>query len=50
MDLDKRVYDYVLNHGGTISISQGAQELAISSGALTAAIERLKATGVLNQE
>ena len=50
MDLDKRVFDYVLNHGGTISISQGAQELSISSEALTAAIERLKATGVLNQE
>jgi len=50
MDLDKRVYDYILNHGGTISVSQGAQELSISSAVLTAAIERLKASGLLNQE
>jgi DNA-binding Lrp family transcriptional regulator len=50
MDLDKRVYDYILSHGGEISISQGAQELSISPAALNAAIERLKATGVLNQE
>lgn len=50
MELDKRVFDYILIHEGTISISQGAQELSISTEALTAAIERLKTTGVLNQE
>jgi rubrerythrin len=49
-DLDQRVYGYILDHGGSISISQGAQELSISSGALRAAIERLKATGILSQE
>jgi hypothetical protein len=49
-ELDKRVLDYISNHGGVISISLGAQELSITLQTLTNAIERLKAAGLLNQE
>lgn len=48
-DLDRRVFDYIAAHGGTISLSQAAQELTISQPVLLSAIERLKTGGYLNQ-
>ena len=47
--LEQRVLDYISAHDGTISLSQAAQDLSISSTLLNHAIERLKATGRLKQ-
>jgi len=47
---DRRVFDYITSHNGTISISNAATELSISIDQLTASIELLKRTGVLRQE
>jgi hypothetical protein len=49
-DQDRRVFDYITAHDGTISISNAAIELSISINQLTASIEHLKASGVLRQE
>jgi len=49
-DQDRRVFDYITAHDGTISISTAAFELSMPLDELTASIERLKATGVLKQE
>ena len=49
-DQDRRVFDYITAHDGTISISNAALDLSMPIGQLTASIERLKATGVLKQE
>ena len=49
-DQDRRVFDYITAHDGTISISTAAFELSMPLDQLTASIERLKATGVLKQE
>lgn len=46
---EQRVLDYISAHDGTISLSQAAQDLSISSTLLSQAIERLKATGRLKQ-
>ncbi len=46
---DKKVFDYILAHEGTISMSQAMQELSISHETLSTAIERLKASGLLRQ-
>jgi ribosomal protein L37E len=48
-DLDRRVFDYISAHGGTISISQTAQDLAITQASLLTSIERLKTGGFLSQ-
>jgi len=48
-DLDRRVFDYIISQGGTISISQAAQDLSITQDMLRSSIERLKADGFLNQ-
>jgi len=49
-DQDRRVFDYIAAHDGTISISNAALELSMSVDQLTTSIEHLKATGVLKQE
>lgn len=46
---DLKVFDYIAAHNGTISLSQGAQDLSISPDALRLTIERLKAAGLLQQ-
>jgi len=46
---DWKVYDYILAHEGTISMSQATQELGISQETLSTTIERLKASGLLKQ-
>ena len=46
---DWNVYDYILAHEGTISMSQASNELSISQETLSATIERLKASGLLKQ-
>lgn len=46
---DGRVLDYIIARGGTISISQAAQDLSIDQTELLSTIERLKASGFLNQ-
>jgi ribosomal protein L40E len=46
---DWKVYDYILAHEGTISMSQASNELSISQETLSATIERLKASGLLSQ-
>jgi ribosomal protein L37E len=48
-DLDRRVFDYISAHGGTISLSQTAQDLAITQATLLTCIERLKTAGFLSQ-
>lgn len=48
-DLDRRVFDYISAHGGTISLSQTAQDLAITQANLLTSIERLKSRGFLSQ-
>jgi len=44
---DHQVLDYIASHNGTISLSQAAQDLAISPEVLGVTIERLKAAGFL---
>ena len=48
-DLDRRVFDYISAHGGTISLSQAAQDLAIPQATLLTSVERLKTGGFLSQ-
>jgi predicted ATP-dependent serine protease len=48
-DLDRRVFDYISAHRGTISLSQTAQDLAITQATLLTSIERLKTGGFLSQ-
>jgi predicted amidophosphoribosyltransferase len=48
-DLDRRVFDYISAHEGTISLSQAIQDLAIPQATLLTSIERLKTGGFLNQ-
>ncbi len=47
MPLHERVYDYIIKHEGTISLSQAARDLGVSLDELKAAIERLKEEGKL---
>jgi hypothetical protein len=46
---DQQVYEYIVAHSGTISISRAAQDLSISADALRLTIERLKSAGLLSQ-
>jgi len=46
--LDDKVYDYVVEHEGTIALSQAAKDLGISLSELNATIERLKSQGRLS--
>jgi predicted DNA-binding transcriptional regulator len=46
---DQKVYDYVVAHAGTISISQATQDLSLSPDALRLTLERLKSAGLLSQ-
>jgi ribosomal protein L37E len=48
-DLDRRVFDYINAHSGTISISKTVQDLAVTQPILLSSIERLKAAGFLTQ-
>jgi hypothetical protein len=44
---DQQVLDYIAAHDGTISMSQAARDLGLSSGALRITIEKLKSSGLL---
>jgi hypothetical protein len=46
---DQKVFDYIVAHDGTISLSEASKELALPPAALQQTIERLKAEGFLNQ-
>lgn len=46
---DKKVFDYIVSHNGTISMSQATQDLSISQDLLQSSIDRLKSLGLLNQ-
>jgi len=48
-DIDRKVFDYITAHEGTISMSQASQDLAITQAALQTSIERLKTGGFLSQ-
>ena len=48
-ELDRKIFDYISIHEGTISLSQAAQDLATTQAALLTSIERLKAGGFLSQ-
>lgn len=43
--LDEQVYNYIIEHEGTISISQAARDLAVTQDELKQAIDRLKNQG-----
>jgi len=45
--LDERVYNYIVEHEGTIALSQAAKDLGITVDELNAAIDRLKSQGRL---
>jgi len=45
--LDDRVYNYIVEHEGTIALSQAAKDLGITVDELNAAIDRLKSQGRL---
>jgi len=45
--LDERVYNYIVEHEGTIALSQAAKDLGVTLEELSAAIERLKSQGRL---
>lgn len=47
---DARVLSYIVDHSGTISLSQAASDLSISQEELQSSIERLKANGYLAQQ
>jgi hypothetical protein len=47
LDLDDRVYEYIVEHGGTISLSKTTMELGVTSGELDSSIDRLKKIGKL---
>jgi uncharacterized membrane protein len=46
-NVDDAVFDYIVSHGGTISLSRAAAELGISMEELKASIERLKEKGLI---
>jgi len=46
---DQRVMDYITSHDGTISLSKASEELSMSVDALKLSIDRLKATGFIEQ-
>jgi len=45
--LDEKVYNYIVEHEGTISISQAARDLAVTQDELKQVVERLKSQGRL---
>jgi hypothetical protein len=47
--MDKRVFDYIVTHNGTISLSQASRDLSLSHDNLQSSIERLKSSGALSQ-
>lgn len=47
--LERRVFDYISAHDGTISMSQATRDLSVSPELLSQVIERLKALGILKQ-
>jgi len=49
LDKDQTVYQYIVKHGGTISIGKAAQELHIPVENLRNTIERLKKAGTIAQ-
>lgn len=48
-ELDKRVYDYIVGHNGTISLSQAERDLSLSPEILEKTLGRLKTSGLLSQ-
>jgi ribosomal protein L37E len=44
---DQQVLDYISAHGGTISVSQAAKDLGMTTDALRTTLERLKSLGLL---
>lgn len=48
--LDDRVYRYIIDHDGTISLSKASNDLGITMDALKASIARLKESGKLSDE
>jgi LPXTG-motif cell wall-anchored protein len=46
-NVDDAVFDYIVSHRGTISLSRAAAELGISMEELKASIERLKEKGLI---
>ena len=47
--VDRKVFDYIVSHEGTISLSQASRDLAIPNEVLQTSIDRLKSSGMLNQ-
>jgi hypothetical protein len=47
--VDRKVFDYIVSHEGTISMSQASRDLAIPHEVLQSSIDRLKSSGTLNQ-
>jgi ribosomal protein L40E len=48
-DLDKKVLDYIVSHGGSISVSKAIEDLGLTRESLMESIERLKKMGKLEQ-
>jgi predicted RNA-binding Zn-ribbon protein involved in translation (DUF1610 family) len=47
--VDRRVFDYIVAHNGTISISKAASDLSLPQDLLQSSIDRLKSSGLLDQ-
>jgi len=48
-ELDKKVLDYIVSHGGSISVAEAIKDLGLTRESLMEAIERLKKMGKLEQ-
>jgi hypothetical protein len=49
-DLDQKLYNYITEHGGTISLSTAAGELGATIDEINASIERLKRAGKISPQ
>ena len=47
--VDRKVFDYIVAHNATISMSQATLDLSLSQDVLQSSIERLKSSGLLSQ-
>jgi len=47
--VDRRVFDYIAGHNGTISLSQASMDLSLPHDVLQSSIDRLKSSGALSQ-
>jgi hypothetical protein len=48
--LDQKLYDYISEHGGTISLSTASSELGVTIDEINASIERLKRAGRISPQ